>query len=285
MALSRWSKIWIVITIAALMVYDLRWLYGVYGRFQLLFSSAENLANAVPWRIWVDYVSTGIIGDGFRLVGVILALIGVYLLWGPKPKPFSNVRKIISVALLCESVYWLSVLPLVVIELYMGRVPFLMAAYVIQILLTSPLLIILASKVWRFAEPDTSGLLKWAGLASIGYLAGIWFNNVFRWFSMAQTAGISFIVEGTTSIGFLGALVTLSLSLIFAVSAFYVMFKKKNPKQAIMLSAVALIMLSLNFVIFILYSAMTNSMNYVILVEIWPITVMGLGLGMLRGKI
>ncbi len=283
MSLSRWSKIWIVITIVALMIYDVRWLYGVYGRFQLLFSTQS--ADVPLWRIIVDYVATGIIGDGLRLVGVILALVGLYLLWGPKPKPFFNVKKIITVAVLCEAIYWLTVLPLSIIEIFLGRAPFVITAFVIQILVTAPLLLLLALKIWRFTGPDTSSLVKWGSIAALGYLVGIWFNNVFRWFSMAQATNIGFLFTGTTSIGFLGALITLTLALAFSVTAFYAYFKKRNPKLAIRLAAGALIMLSLNFVLFIIYSALTNTLNYVILVEIWPITVMGLGLGMLRGKI
>jgi drug/metabolite transporter (DMT)-like permease len=265
------------------MIYDVRWLYGVYGRFQLLFSTQS--ADVPLWRIIVDYVATGIIGDGLRLVGVILALVGLYLLWGPKPKPFFNVKKIITVAVLCEAIYWLTVLPLSIIEIFLGRAPFVITAFVIQILVTAPLLLLLALKIWRFTGPDTSSLVKWGSIAALGYLVGIWFNNVFRWFSMAQATNIGFLFTGTTSIGFLGALITLTLALAFSVTAFYAYFKKRNPKLAIRLAAGALIMLSLNFVLFIIYSALTNTLNYVILVEIWPITVMGLGLGMLRGKI
>jgi len=286
MFLTRWGKFWITTTIVSLLLYDLRWIYGVINRFQSIFASLDLYATVEPWRFWVDYVVTGIIGDGTRLLGAILALIAVYMAWGPKPMSFLNVKRSVSVFLFCEGIYWLLVLPLLIIELlFVGRAPFVMVAFIIQILISAPALIILARKVWLYAEPAMKEVLKWACVAAIAYLTGIWFNNVFRWFSMAQSAGIGFILTGYNGISFLATVVTLTLSLIFAVDAFYVMFKKQNSKLAVQLSGVALILLSLNFVIFIITSALTNFLNFVILVEFWPITVLGLGLGMLRGRI
>ena len=286
MSLTRWGKFWITITIASLLLYDLRWIYGVINRFQSIFASPNLYATVEPWRFWVDYVVTGIIGDGARSLGAILALIAVFRAWGPKPMSFLNVKRRVAVFLFCEGIYWLLVLPLLIIELlFVGRAPLVMAAFIIQILVSAPALIILARKVWLYAAPAMKEVLKWACVAAIAYLIGIWFNNVFRWFSMAQSAGIGFILTGYNGTGFLATMVTLTLSLIFAVDAFCVMFKKENSKLAVQLSGVALILLSLNFVIFIIISALTNFLNFVILVEFWPITVLGLGLGMLRGRI
>jgi len=238
------------------------------------------------WRLWIDYVTTGVIGDGLRLVETILALIAVYAVWGPKPASFFSVKKKVSVVLLFEAIYFLLTLPIIFVEIfYLDTTPIFMLGLAIQILIAAPALIILASKIWHYTETDAPNVLKWAGIAAIAYLAGIWFNNVFRWFNTAQSAGIGFLPTGTSSLGFIGIVATLSASLIFAVAAFYAMFRKHTTKLAIKLSAVALILLSLNFVIYIIYSALTNTMSYVFLVEIWPITLLGLGLGMLRGKI
>src|SRR4030067_434502 len=67
MSLTRWGKFWITITIVSLLLYDLRWIYGVINRFQSIFASPDLYATVEPWRFWVDYVVTGIICDsGFH---------------------------------------------------------------------------------------------------------------------------------------------------------------------------------------------------------------------------
>jgi len=102
---------------------------------------------------------------------------------------------------------------------------------------------------------------------------------------MAQVTSIGFILTGETGVGFLSAVVPLSVSLIFAVVSFYSMFEKQNTELAIRMAGASLIFLGLYFIIYLAYSALTNSLSFVFLVEFWPITVLGLGVGMLRGKI
>lgn len=208
------------------------------------------------------------------------------MVWGSKPKPFSRVKKYIAVAILFEGIYFLCLLPTNVIRIINGRSPFLLyLAFVLQILLVSPFLIVLAFKVWRYQETVNANVLKWSSVAAIGYLTGILINNVFRWFSMTESAGIEFILTGITSLGFLNSIITLSSSLIFAVAGLYNLLKKESRRLSTRLFALALIMLGLHFVIFIIYSAIANAWKWVLLIEIWPITLLGLGLSMLTGEI
>jgi heme O synthase-like polyprenyltransferase len=108
---------------------------------------------------------------------------------------------------------------------------------------------------------------------------------VFRWLSMPYIEGAGFLISDVTSLGFLNSIITLSLSLIFAVAGFYTLPKKENKRLSTRLFAVALIMLGLHFVIFILCSAITNAWKWIPLTEIWPIVLLGLGSNMLRGEI
>jgi hypothetical protein len=234
----------------------------------------------------VDFVLTGIIGDGIRLIAIILALISAYLVWGHKREMFSSVKENVARGILFEGIYFLTLLPLSIIGFIRGgSAPVLMGAFIIQILMVSPVLIILSRKISSYTEAVKANVIKWSCVAGIVYLAGIWINNVFRWFSMASSAGLSFILVGITSLGFLCTIITLSLSLVFAVAGAYVLLKKDKNKLSVRLFALALIMLGLHFVIFIVYSAITSSLNYVWLTEIWPITLLGLGIGMIRGKV
>jgi hypothetical protein len=279
---TRWTKVWVTITLCSLLVYELYWVYGVFGIIYRTFSL--HLSIGFP-SFYLDTLF-GATGDALRVIGVCLSLLAIYLFWGPRSRAFTNVKKYVAVTLLFEAVFWLLASPITIIEFLSGRIYSLLPiAYILAIFLVSPLLIVLAIKVWRFQKNDKYQVLKWAGVAAIGYLTGIWIINVFRWFSMAQSAGLGFLFSGTTFLGFLNAVVTLSLALILAVFGFYIGLRRRNGKLAIRLWALALIMLGLFFAIFILYTAVTNSWNYLLITEIWPIPFLGLGVGMLRGKI
>lgn len=284
MSFTRWTKVWIVVTLCALLAYILYWLLGALVNPYFL-SYGDLPENFAPLSILIatDYVLP-VIGNIFRLIGVSLTLFSLYLVWGPKTNAFSNVKKKIAVALLFEGMFFLLLLPVnVLFALYFGPLP-IFIAFILQALLVSPLLTVLSFKVWRYRKTAEETVLKWAGIAAIGYLIGIWIINVFRWLSMTHIEGIGFLISDVTSLGFLNSIITLSLSLIFAVAGFYTLQKKENRRSSTRLIAVALIMLGLHFVIFILYSAITNTWKWVLLTEIWPIVLLGLGLNMLRGE-
>jgi len=282
---TRWTKAWIIVTLCALLAYDLYWLLGALANPYYL-SYGDIPENFVPLStlIATDYVLP-VIGNVFRLIGVSLALLSLYLVWGPKPNPFSNVKKKTAVALLFEGIYFLSLLPLnILFVFYLGHLP-IFIAFILQALLVSPLLTVLSFKVWRYRKTAEETVLKWAGVAAIGYLIGIWIINVFRGLSMIDIEGIGSLISNVTSLGFLNSIITLSLSLIFAVAGFYTLQKKGNKRLSTRLIAVALIMLGLHFVIFIFYSAIINAWNWILVTEVWPIVLLGLGLNMLRGEI
>jgi ABC-type polysaccharide/polyol phosphate export permease len=98
---------------------------------------------------------------------------------------------------------------------------------------------------------------------------------------MAQSAGIEFLLGGTTSLGFFNSAITLSMALIFAAAGFIAYLKQTNSKLVTRLVALALIMVGLHFAFFILYVAITDAWRFVFLTEFWPIPLLGLGLSML----
>jgi len=283
---TKWGKIWIGATVVSMFLYNLRWTYGNITTVCSTLASISPFASYPEWRFWVDRILSGIVGNGFRLAGNIITFTVLFMLWRAKPESFTNVKRKVSWALVCEAVYWLTVLPISIIELlFLERVQLLELAFVIQIVLTSSLLILLAKRTWNFDELKKLNALKLVGIAAVGYLVGIWFNNVFRWLSMEQATEITFIVIGWTGFGFFSTLITLSASLVLAVASFYTMFQRSNIERAIKMAGAALIFLGLNFAIYVIFSELTYTLNYVFLVEFWPVTFLGLGVGMLRGKI
>jgi hypothetical protein len=284
MAFTRWNKAWVILTICSLAAYNIRWLYGVSANLYHILAFSATTIQITWWRFWVDYVLTGLIGDVIRLAGVILALASAYMLWGPKPKPFINAKKRVAAAVLCEATFFLTLLPITLIALAQSVAPLLMLAYTLQILLVSPVLIWFSRKIWTYTENAKANVIKWAGIAALSYIAGIWVNNVFNWLNTAATAGAEAVLSGITLLGFLNAVVTLSSALVFAVAACYTLLKKADSRQTTKLYAWALILLGTYFVVFILYSALNNTLKSMLLVEIWPVTLLGLGLGMLKGE-
>ena len=185
MAFTRWTKTWIVAVLVSLMLYDVRWLYGVVVS---VYQISIGARVASWWRFWLDYALTGLVGDMVRLFGVCLALYAIYLTWAAKRESFLKVKNYLSVAVLCEGIYFLILAPITVIEFTRGVVPLLMAGYLLQILFASSMLIVLSVKVWRYSESTRDDVVKWAAIAGISYLAGIWVNNVFRTFLSGVTS-------------------------------------------------------------------------------------------------
>ena len=157
----------------------------------------------------------------------------------------------------------------------------LFVGYILETIAVFPLLTVLSIKIWRNNGSEKTKFFSWISIASIGYLVHIWISNVFRWLSMVEMSGIAFLLQGSVVIGFLNSVVTLSLSLILAVLGYYYLSYKNNQKLCTKLFGIALIFLSLHFIIYILYSVIVGASLYsIMLVEVWPVAVLGLGLVM-----
>ena len=281
MDLSRWNKVWVIVSICSLLAYALNSLYTSITVLYASFLNGISIRFLLSAYFISDYLVTTI-GVVLRVVGVFIALASAYLIWGPKLRTLLNVKKKIAIALLFEGTYFLLLLPINVLYLTFGIVPVLFIGYILEIVVVSPFLFVLSFKVWRYKESVGTNLLKWISLATIAYLVHIWISNVFRWLSMVWESGITFLLEGIILVGFLNSIVTLSLSLIFAIVGFYFLSNKDDRNLATKMFGIALILLGLHFVIYIVYSVIVGStVNFILLTEIWPVTLLGLGLSIL----
>lgn len=278
---SRWNKVWVVISICSLLAYALNSLYNSLEFLCGFFLNDISIQSLLSAYFIFDVLVTDI-GVAFRVVGGFIALASAYLAWGPKLRSFLSVKKKIAVALLFEGIYFLSLLPITIYYLTTGLFLTFFLGYLLEIVVILPFLFVLSFKVWRYEESAGTDLLKWISLAAIGYLVHIWINHVFRWLSMVGESGISFLLEGIIMVGFLNSIVTLSLSLISAIVGFYFLLNKGDRNFATKLFGISLILLGLHFVIFIGYSFTAgSSVSFILLSEIWPVTLLGLGLSML----
>lgn len=281
MPLTTWNKFWIFFTLFFVLVYDGYWLR----------SASEALFNALSFPLqdllikspdFLSYTLPVWIGELLRFIGFSLALFSAFMFWGSKHNTISSVNRLISVSLIFEGIYFLCLLPTNLVRIASGRSPFLLYfAFVLQGLLVSPFLTVLGFKVWRYSEKAEASVLRWLSVTGIVYLAGMWINNVFRWFSMTESEGMGFVLHGITSLGFLNSIITLSASLIFAIAGVYFFLKKDAHSTSTTLLALALTALSMHFVIFMIYSLIANALKWALLIEIWPIALLGLGVSML----
>ena len=282
MALSRWTKASIIIILGSLFLYSLYWLQAslrfVYNYVLQNIDSIDRLFRT--YAIADYYITT--VGQVFRFIGVSLAFFLIFMAWGPKLKPFFSIKKSVAAAILFEGIYSLSLLPISILYLNQGTYVVLGISYLLQTLFVSPVLLFLSLKIWRYDENNRTNLIEWVSLSAVGYLTGIWVNNVFRWFSMTASTDISFLITGINAFGFLSTIITLSLAVFSAAAGHYFLSKKGNSEVSSKLFAVALILVGVHFVNFLLVTAVTNAWRFVFLTEIWPVTFLCLGISMLK---
>ena len=285
-AISRWNKAWILATVVSLMLYDLYWVRGVYTRvYQMLLENLPDI-TAKYANFYIDHVAGGI-ADTLRLMAVILLFVTAYLSWGPKKRPFSSVKKYVAIAILFEAAYWLAILPFNLWNILRGWSPlFLYVGFAAQIVVAGALLVVLSTKVWRYEGRSRENLVKWICLAVVGYIFGVWANHTLRWISMSGPGGLSDLLSGFTVLGFLNTVITLTLSLSFAAAGSFILIQRANRKLGVRLLGVAILLFGLYFAFYMAYAWFApNAWRFVLLTEIWPVTLAGLGIGFLKGKV
>jgi len=276
MLLSRLTKTWVFITLFALLVYELYWLRDsapiVYSLFYFYLQHRG-------YEIWAF---SGVI---LRVIGVSSAIVAAYLVWGPKRKTFYDVKLLVGLAVLFEGGYYLMYAPAVTRLTNAGLYIF-GVAWALEILFKAPFLILLGLKIWNLRDGENwNHLLTWISVTCITYLCGTWSISVLNWLSMTGFSGFALILRGTNGFGFLNSVITLSAALGFAVAGFYNLRKGENKKFGVRLLSVALIFIGLNYVLFLVYTAMVNGWKFLLLTEIWPIPFLGIGLSALTEKV
>lgn len=288
--INRWNKVWILATAVSWLLFGLYWVQMIYNRIPYLLATDPN--RYLTLQFWTDHV-TGAIIDTLRVVAVILIFVALYLTWGPKKRPFYSVKKYLALAILFEGTYWLAVLPDIVRRLAAGLQPqFLYVGFLFEILSASILLIVLATKVWKYEVGSRKYLIKWGCFAGISYIFAMWIYNMFRWLSMSGLLGevdprlAINLFSGITSIGFLNTAITLTLSLVFAISGSYLIVKRNNRKLGSQFAGLAILLFGLHFILYTIYAWFApNEWAFVlVLTQIWPMPIIGVGIGLLMKK-
>jgi hypothetical protein len=272
------TKLLIFASLISLFLFVLYWTWGSYENFfgwlLNLNQNTVRYVNNYGYIFWVGHI-----GLTLRLVGVFIGLLSFILIWYANKHSF-RIQRLISVALLLEGFYFLLYFPFVE-RMWGPNTYFLSVAYFLQILLTTPFLLILAKKVRNYqSESDKNNFWKWVSLAFLGYISALWINALFRWFDMARLEGVKLLFTGNIAFGFLNGAIFMTLALLFSIIAARSISKRDvvSSKKWIGLT---LTMVGLHFVLYTIYSQIVQQMNYILLVDVWTIPFLLLGFSLL----
>ncbi len=215
-----------------------------------------------------------------RFFGVILALTVGFVLWGGAHlRSPSKLSRLVEAALFLEGTYFVLLFPSGLWWVGLGP-NFVGIAYLLQAASAGTALLILSFKVRDYGKD--SGVLKWIGIASVGYIGALWFNVVFGWFDRIEVIGGSFLLRGATSWGFLGSLVTMTLAVFFAVIGAHLL--AKNQGDTVWWYGLSLAMVGLHYVIYLAYSFSVGDLDSAMALDVWTLPFLGLGMSMLLSK-
>ncbi len=270
-------KVSIAATLVSLFIYTS---YILRGSIDILFSFLNGVPEAVNyvtfvgiafWAGWVSLIA--------RLIGLVLAFSVVYLLW-IKAWPFLKLKKIVAIALILEGVNFLGLVPSLWFLLRPGTISFppsLGYGYAIQIFFTVPFLWALAYQVAHYQTSDQKKrLLQVGALAFVGYTVALVTNEISRWASMISISSIRFI-EGIRAVGFFNALVFMPFAIVFAVVGAYQLFRQKEVSAKTWFG-LSLIVIGLNYAIYVFYVYIVHSLNTLPLVDIWTLPLLAVGI-------
>jgi hypothetical protein len=273
------SKVFIAASSVSLIIYVS---YILTGSFTILFGYFAGLRQDVAYvRMTGPVFWFGFIGLGARFTAVILGLASMILLW-VKSRAFLKIKVVVALALFLEGLFFLSETPSVWFLLRPGFAANLPLAinYILLVLLTVPLLWVLAFRVATYRDGRRTNLLKFSAITFLAYVAALAVNEVSRWTSMISVDTLRFLFEGIRVVGFLDAVVLMPLAVVLAVVGAF-RLTQQNIKSAMLWMGASLATVGLNYSIYAIYSYYANSINSLPLVDVWTIPLLGLGIALI----
>ena len=251
----------------------------------LLPSNFDHLFNVVLKKPDIFNGNLGMFISSFagliaRFFAVILAMAVGFTVWGTNTQPTIKLERLVEAALFLEGTYFVLLFPSGLWWLGLGW-NFLGIAYLLEAACAGSALFVLSFKVRDFGK-DVA-VLKWVGIAGLGYVAALWFNSVFRWFDQIAVIGSEFLLRGATSWGFLVSLTAMSLAVVFAVPGAYLLAKNKG--ESVWWFGLSLTMIGVYYAVYVAYSFTSSNLDSAMQIDVWTLPFIGLGLCMLRTKI
>lgn len=272
---GRGVKVWVFVCLCSLLI----WL--VY----LVPSSLGHLVNVVLGRPDFYSGNLGVFVASFvgllaRFCAVVLALTVGFLVWGSDVKVSLRVERLVEAALFLEGTFFVLLVPSGLWWLGLG-LNFLGLSFLLQAFSAGSVLMVLSFKVRDFGKGV--GVLRWVGVAVVGYVGALWFNVVFRWFDMIAVIGNDWLLRGFAAWGFLGSLITMSLAVVFAVIGAFLLAGNKG--ESVWWFGLSLMMIGFHYVVYVVYSFSSGNLDSAMAIDVWTLPFLGLGLSLLRTKV
>lgn len=280
--LDKNVKFWLAASLFSLFVYTAYWTIKSYEHlFGFIFNAPQHYIYVTTLG---EVFWAGHIGLTARTAAVLIGLTTLYLLW-IKQKPLSKIKQAVTLALFLESVNFIGLLPSALWLLKPGTLvysPPLGIGYLLQVLLTAPLLTTLAIKL-KNHSPNEHPTRFWvfAAAAFAGYISALAINGLSRWAGMISLDNVAFLFEGTRLSGFLNTIILLPSAAAFAVLGLHHAAKQHMTSMLKWFGA-SLVATGLHYAIYIAYSYATNTLNMAPLVDIWTAPLLGLGAALIN---
>jgi hypothetical protein len=250
----------------------------------LLPSNFDHLFNVILRKPDIFNGNLGMFISSFagliaRFFAVIIGMAVGFTVWGNNAKSTVKLERLIEAGLFLEGTYFVLLFPSGLWWLSLGW-NFLGVAFLLEAACAGSALFVLSFKVRDFGK--NANILKWVGIASLGYVGALGINSVFRWFDQIAVIGSEFLLRGATAWGFLVSLTAMSLAVVFAIPGAY--FLAKNKGEAMWWFGLSLTMIGIYYAVYVAYSFTSSNLDSAMQIDVWTLPFIGLGLSMLRTK-
>jgi hypothetical protein len=231
---------------------------------------------------------TGFVGLMVRVVAASYALFAVFLLLKNGKEGFCAIQDRVSKALFLEGLYYLCFIPAILLLLLnFSALPtisnlLLSTAFSTQILLITPLLVKLSTKVKNYeSDVDKPSLIRWASLAYTCFVVAVFVTYMLKWREMMAVDPYLFSALSVRILGFMNTVIVQSLAVAFAVVGVLLILRKHGLYNAVRWLGLSAIFLSLHIIIYVIYVNHVGITRFIQFGELWLIPLIGLGLYLL----
>jgi uncharacterized membrane-anchored protein len=279
-------RFWILVVVSVYFAYALY--FAIYGlQFSLGLISDHyvyNLVSKNPWWWMVLYYGSegvaGSVASVLRAVAGLFAFYAAFRFWRKKDNAMPAIRKPVSMALLLEAGFFLSLIPSIIAAFaynlsseylfYFDHTPGLLLLYgtaipcLAIVLVVPPLLLKLRATIKH--ESPREEIAKWSCLTGVAYLFVVfWFNYSMLWAGVMvpyprayQQYGLDFLLQPTNLLSFAVTVFGLFALAITALVSTLPAIKKQLTKLNLTRIGIVLIAFGGYFIFNILYYYLTG---------------------------
>jgi hypothetical protein len=232
----------------------------------------------------MDY--SAFIGLIIRAVGGFFAVYAALKLFRVKNSQYSAVKNKVVVLLVCEAVYFLSLVPSIAFLVWFSALSplsnaFLSTQLAVQVIFIVPCLALLALKLQRNA--GDGAVLGWTAVLALSYIFALWLSYQLKWLELFNGAqvGVStvfgWLIENARLLSFLNTTIIFSVALLFAVLGIKYVVSKKTC-IAVKMWSYSAFFVGLFFVFYVLYCSYLGAYWVIPFGEIWLIPLVFVGI-------